>query len=312
MMAPKLFDLLVAGEINPDLILTGNVEPAFGQAEKIVDSAELVVGSSSAIFACGAARLGLKVAFAGICGDDFFGRFMLAEMAKRGIDISHILVDPNLQTGISVILNRGGDRAILTHPGCIATLRAEQIPDDLLKKSSHLHVASYFLQTALQPGLPDLFARAHSLGLTTSLDPNWDPSGEWRSLDGLLRSVDVFLPNAAEAKALSGAAIVENALEDLGRICDTVAVKLGEEGAIAVRAGRHARAPAPAVTLVDTVGAGDSFDAGFLYGWLKRWTLEEALALGAACGSLSTRAAGGTAAQPPLDEASRYAGRPAG
>ena len=131
-MAPKLFDLLVAGEINPDLILTGDVEPAFGQAEKLVDSADLEVGSSSAIFACGAARLGLKVAFAGVCGDDFFGRFMLAEMTKRGIDISHIVVDPALQTGLSVILNRGGDRAILTHPGCIAALRAEADPGRLV------------------------------------------------------------------------------------------------------------------------------------------------------------------------------------
>jgi len=308
-MAPKLFDLLVAGEINPDLILTGDIEPVFGQAEKLIDSADLEVGSSSAIFACGAARLGLKVAFAGVCGDDFFGRFMLAEMTKRGIDISHIVVDPALQTGLSVILNRGGDRAILTHPGCIAALRAEQIPDDLLKKSRHLHMASYFLQTALQPGLPDLFTRAHTLGLTTSLDPNWDPSEEWRNLDTLLRSVDVFLPNAAEAQSLSGAVTVEAALDDLGRICSTVAIKLGEKGAIAVRAGQHARVPALAAAVVDTVGAGDSFDAGFLYGWLKGWSLEHALGLGAACGSLSTRAAGGTAAQPLLDEASRYAGR---
>jgi sugar/nucleoside kinase (ribokinase family) len=145
--------------------------------------------------------------------------------------------------------------------------------------------------------------------LTTSLDTNWDPSGEWRSLDTLLRLVDVFLPNAAEAQALSGAATVEAALDNLGRICSTVAIKLGEKGAIAVRAGQHARVPALAVAVVDTVGAGDSFDAGFLYGWLKGWSLEDALRLGAACGSLSTRAAGGTYAQPSLDEASRYAGR---
>ena len=312
MMVPKPFDLLVAGEINPDLILAGDVEPAYGQAEKLVDSADLEVGSSSVIFACGAARLGLKVAFAGVCGDDFFGRFMLAEMTKRGIDISHVDADPALQTGMSVILSRAGDRAILTHPGCIAALRAEQVSNGLLEESRHLHVASYFLQTALQPGLPDLFTRAHTLGLTTSLDPNWDPSREWRNLDTLLCSVDVFLPNAAEAQALSGAATIEAALDDLGRICSTVAIKLGDKGAIAVRAGQHARAPAPAVVVVDTVGAGDSFDAGFLYGWLKGWSLEEALGLGAVCGSLSTRAAGGTAAQPLLEEASRYAGRTSG
>jgi sugar/nucleoside kinase (ribokinase family) len=135
----KPFDLLVAGEINPDLILSGDVEPAFGQVEKLVDSATLVIGSSSAIFACGAARLGLKVAFVGVCGDDLFGRFILDEMVKRGVDVSNVITDPTQQTGLSVILNRGADRAILTHAGCIAALRADQVTDSLLQKARHLH-----------------------------------------------------------------------------------------------------------------------------------------------------------------------------
>src|SRR5512146_761036 len=113
------FDILVAGEINPDLILTGDVRPAFDQTEKLVDSATLTIGSSSAIFACGAARLGLKVAFIGVCGEDIFGHFMLAEMQKRNVDVSNVIVRANEQTGLSVILNRGLDRAILTHPGLI-------------------------------------------------------------------------------------------------------------------------------------------------------------------------------------------------
>ncbi len=121
------FDILVAGEINPDLILSGEVEPAFGQVEKLVDSAALVIGSSSAIFACGAARLGLKVAFIGVCGDDVWGRFMLAELAKRQVDISNVLMVPGLATGLSVILARRADRAILTFAGATAALRAEQV-----------------------------------------------------------------------------------------------------------------------------------------------------------------------------------------
>ena len=100
---PK-FDILVAGEINPDLILSGNVVPEFGQVEKLVDSATLAIGSSSAIFACGAARLGLKVAFIGVCGDDVFGRFMLDEMSKRQVDIENVIVSPSGSTGLSVIL----------------------------------------------------------------------------------------------------------------------------------------------------------------------------------------------------------------
>jgi sugar/nucleoside kinase (ribokinase family) len=180
------FDILVAGEINPDLILSGDVIPEFGQVEKLVDTAALTIGSSSAIFACGAARLGLKVAFVGVCGEDVFGRFMLAEMGKRDVDVSNVIVRKDGQTGLSVILSSGSDRAILTHPGLIAALQAADISDALLRQSRHVHVASYFLQTNLQPGLPGLFRRAHELGLTTSLDTNYDPSEKWVGFDELL------------------------------------------------------------------------------------------------------------------------------
>src|SRR5215510_9800266 len=112
-----MFDILVAGEINPDLILSGDVVPAFGQVEKLVESATLTIGSSSAIFACGAARLGLKVAFIGVYGDDVFGRFMLDEMSKRNVDVGNAILRREGLTGLSVILNQGSDRAILTHPG---------------------------------------------------------------------------------------------------------------------------------------------------------------------------------------------------
>ncbi len=170
----KTFDILVAGEINPDLILSGDVEPAFGQVEKLVESAVLTIGSSSVITACGAARLGLRVAFIGN-GDDVFGRFMLDEMQKRGVDIGNVIVAEGESTGLSVILNRGVDRAILTHPGLIPALSADDIPDSLLRQARHLHVASYFLQDALRPGLPRLFERARALGLTTSTPTTTPP-----------------------------------------------------------------------------------------------------------------------------------------
>jgi sugar/nucleoside kinase (ribokinase family) len=302
------YDLLVAGEINPDLILSGDVEPAFGQVEKVVDSAVLTVGSSSVIFACGAARLGLRVAFIGKCGDDLFGRFMLEEMRKRTVDTSPVIVDPLLSTGLTVILNKGDDRAMLTFPGAIGALRADEIPDDLLRRARHLHVASYFLQDALRPGLPDLFRRARALGLTTSLDTNYDPTERWEGLDQLLPLTDVFLPNATEACALTGVPDVEEAAARLARIVRVVAVKLGAEGALGVQGEQMARVPSLPVAVVDTVGAGDNFDAGFLYGYLHGWPLERALRLGTVCGALSTRAAGGIAGQPTLDEVLTYLG----
>ncbi|HHB91186.1 MAG TPA: sugar kinase [Anaerolineae bacterium] len=297
------YDLLIAGEINPDLILTGDVTPAFGQAEKLVEDATLTVGSSSVIVACGAARLGLRVAFIGLCGDDLFGQFMLAEMQRRGVNTSHVIVRENGRTGLSIILNRGDDRAILTFPGLISALRAADIPDALLARSRHLHIASYFLQTALQPDLPGLFQRAHTLGLTTSLDPNYDPSGRWEGFDQLLPHTDLFLPNQQEALALTQAPSVEDAAQLLARRAGLVAVKLGAAGALAARGETLVRATSIPVQVADTVGAGDSFDAGFLFGYLQGWPLEKTLRLATVCGALSTRQPGGVAAQPTLEEA---------
>jgi len=302
----KPFDILVAGEINPDLILTGDVKPEFNQVEKLIDSAVLTVGSSSAIFACGAARLGLKVAFIGVCGDDVFGHFMLDEMQKRNVDVSNVIIRPNGQTGLSVILNQDADRAILTHLGLIADLQASDIPDSLLRQTRHFHVASYFLQTKLQPDLPALFQRAHSFGLTTSLDTNYDPFEKWTGFDELLSATDVFLPNKTEALSITQANDVESAARQLAKKCKLVAIKLGADGALACTHNKITHAESISVNVVDSVGAGDTFDAGFMVGYLNDWPLEKSLRLACVCGAMSTQKAGGTEGQPTLEEAMKY------
>jgi sugar/nucleoside kinase (ribokinase family) len=299
------FDLLVIGEINPDLILSGpDVTPVFGQAEKLVEAATLTIGSSSAITACGAARLGLRTAFVGVVGEDELGRFMLQAMSERGIDTSACIVDPGVATGLSVILSQQGDRAILTYPGAMTRLHIGHINRDTVSRARHLHVGSYFLLDALRPDLPALYAEARYLGLTTSLDSNWDPSERWDDgLAQLLPHCDVFLPNEAEARFISGRDDIVEAVDRLSAQVSTLVVKLGSRGGLACQDGVMVRVPSLAVDTVDTTGAGDSFNAGFLYGYLNHYSLEEAVRLACACGSLSTRAAGGTAAQPTLVEA---------
>ncbi|HEX9441478.1 MAG TPA: sugar kinase [Roseiflexaceae bacterium] len=299
------FDLIVVGEINPDLILCGDVTPTFGQVEKTVDDATLTIGSSSAIFACGAARLGLRVAYVGKIGDDIFGHFMRQQLSERGIDVSGVVVDRAIRTGLSVILSRGSDRAILTYSGSIAALRYDEIDRRLLARARHLHVGSYFILDALRPDVPALFAAAHDLGLTVSLDTNYDPAERWDGgLGDALRYVDVFLPNEAELLAFTAMASLHAALDRLAQHIPLTAVKLGAQGGAARRGAETARAAALPVEVVDTTGAGDSFDAGFIYSYLRGWELPRALRLACACGSLSTRAAGGTAAQPTLAEVS--------
>ncbi len=309
-------DLLVLGEVNPDIVVrAADPRPAFDQVERWVDGIDLVIGSSSVIFACGATRLGLRTAMVGVVGDDALGRFMLAEMAERGLETAAVRVDPAVPTGASLILSGPSDRAILTAPGTMPLLRVDDLPPSLLARARHVHVGSYFLLDAARPDLPALFRAAGASGATTSLDCNWDPRGGWDGgLRDLLAETDVFLPNAAEAARITGLDDVEaaaRALVDLGP--RVVAVKLGAAGAIAATAGGLARCPALPVATVDATGAGDSFDAGFLAGWLSGRPVEACLALGVACGSLSTLGVGGTAAQPTLAEAeaaARAAGLP--
>lgn len=305
-MTEKQFDLLVAGEINPDLVLSGNVIPEFGQVEKLVDNAVLSIGSSSAIFACGAARLGLRVAFIGKCGDDFFGRYMLDEMQKRQVNIENVIIEPGGVTGLSVILNSGLDRAILTNPGLIGALQAEEITNTLLSQSKHLHVASYFLQESLHPGLFSLYERAQSLGLTTSLDTNYDPSEEWLGIETLLSITNVFLPNETEVRSITKEMDITKAANLLRGKVEMLAIKLGEKGALGITENQTVNGASIPVNVIDTVGAGDSFDAGFIYGYLKKWDLERTLNLACVCGALSTQKPGGTSGQPTLEEALTY------
>jgi ribokinase len=295
-------DVLVIGEANPDLVLTGDVVPAFGQAETLVDSADLVLGGSAAIVACGLARLGVATALAATIGDDLFGRFVRAALDERGVDTRWIRVDPDLATGISVVLS-SGDRAILTFPGTIASTGPELVDDDLVTSVRHVHSASYFLLPRLAPHLPELFARARRAGATTSVDTNWDPAQTWADVDRLLDHTDVLLPNVAELLALTGRTDRDEAARVvLGHGCQ-VALKDGADGGTLWQApDLVTRVSAPDVAAIDTTGAGDSFDAGFISGLLGGLSREECLARAVACGSLSTRAVGGTAGQPGLDE----------
>ena len=298
------YDILVLGEINVDLILrAGHILPAFGQ-EHLVDDATLTLGGSSVICACGAARLGLQVGFVGVVGDDEFGRFMVREMHTRGVDVAHVIVDPAVKTGITVSLSTAADRAMLTYSGAIAALTTAQVDRRLLRRTRHVYVSSYFLQLGLQKGLPQLLAEAHSAGCTVSLDTGWDPAERW---DGGLRETlavaDLFMPNAIEAQAISGQNDLASAQAWLAQLVPAVAVKLGPAGAIARRGEEVARASPPPVQPVDTTGAGDSFDAGCIYGYLAGWPLERTLRLACACGALTTRLPGGTNGQPTLQEA---------
>jgi sugar/nucleoside kinase (ribokinase family) len=311
------YDLVVLGDCNPDVLVTGDdVTPSFGQQEKLVDGISLVIGGSAAITAVAAARLGLRVALAAAVGADPAGRFMLDQLSAEGVDVSCVAVRDDAPTGMTVALSRGGDRAILTALGAVASLTAADVPAALLAGARHVHASSWFLlEDSLGPGLAGLFAAARSSGATTSLDTNWDPAERWTGehLSHAIAQADLLLPNEAEALRLSSALSLDEAAGKLTEAGARLVVKLGERGALcaegAERVGGSAQYQVSLSPVVpaDTTGAGDCFNAGLIAGLLDGMDLPRAAALGCAAGALSTRAPGGTAAAPDRPAALRLA-----
>jgi sugar/nucleoside kinase (ribokinase family) len=299
--------VLVAGELNVDLILQGySAFPEPGK-EVLVDDFSMVLGSASAICAMGLARLGTPVAFLSRVGDDPWGRYCLECLQGRAIDVSRVVRDPDLKTGVTVAVTSSRDRALVSYLGSIAALQGKDVSDGAFAGFSHLHVSSYFLQQGLRPGLEDVFARATRAGLTISLDPGFDPSESWSDdLRRTLSQVDVFLPNEVELAGITRTSDVAEALRILANGRTRTVAKLGREGAATIDDGRLLRVPPFPIEPVDTTGAGDSFDAGFLHAWLQGQPVQSALRLGAACGALSTLGLGGTARQATLAEAEAF------
>jgi sugar/nucleoside kinase (ribokinase family) len=300
-------DLVVVGDCNPDVLVLGDdVTPRFGQQEKLVESIWMVVGGSGAITAVAAARLGLSVELVATVGDDPAGDFLLGQLAREGVGTGAVAVRDGVPTGMTVALSRGSDRAILTAPGAVASLTAQDVPTTLLARARHVHVSSYFLlEHSLGPGLAAVLATARAAGATTSLDTNWDPAGKWGDdhLRASLAQTDVLLPNETEALRIAGEPTLQAAARTLAAPGPRLAVKLGERGAHCVAGRVWHRVELPPVTPVDATGAGDCFNAGLIGGLLRGLALPDAAALGCAVGALSTRAAGGTASCPDLASA---------
>ncbi|MEA3344727.1 MAG: carbohydrate kinase family protein [Chloroflexota bacterium] len=297
------WDLLVIGELNVDIIAAGLERlPKLGE-EILASNLELRMGSSSAICAAAASKLGLRVGFVGKVGDDLFGHFVVERLQELGVDTKPIIVDPSIRTGATISISTSEDRGLVTYLGSISALTLQDIDPSLFNQTRHVHSSSFFLQLKLLPDYPDLFAAAKEYGCTTSLDTGYDPMKRWDStLWDTLHQTDVFLPNEVEAPAIAGRGDLGAALETLAEVVPTVVVKLGSEGALAYQEEKKVQIPAFPVEVVETTGAGDTFNAGFLTAWLRGLTLEESLILGVAAGSLSVTKIGGSEGAPWLKE----------
>lgn len=291
------FDITIAGEINLDLILYGLPEEMPTDREVLANDFRLTLGSSSAILAHNLACLGLKVGFIALVGDDPLGKIALDRLNEAGVDTSACLTAKDgLQTGVTVLLHHGRSRHILTYPGTMSALRAEALDLRYLRDARHFHTSSLFLQTALLPGLASLFRDLKSQGLTISLDTNDDPSNTWGDpLPELLGLCDLILPNDDEARRMSHCETTEEAVDWLAERVPNVAVKCGSQGSLAAQGTQRWTIPAiDGIIPIDTIGAGDSFNSGFLHAFLQGKNLPECATEGNATAALSTLRPGGT------------------
>ncbi|MCW3116881.1 MAG: sugar kinase [Chitinophagaceae bacterium] len=291
-------DVLVVGELNVDLVMNGMEEyPEIGK-EKLAGDMEFALGSSAAIFASNLSALNVKVAFIGKAGSDVLGQFCRNQLKSRGVDTTLIVLDESLKTGVTIALNYGEDRAMVTYQGAMKYLTIQDVPDKYLREARHLHFSSFFLQPGFKDELGKLFQIAKSYGLSTSFDPQWDPSEKWDiDLQTILPYVDIFLPNANELRALTKTGSIIEGINVLKDKAGIMAVKDGTNGALIWDGKRIFCQPAFTHNFfVDAIGAGDSFNAGFVKMFLQGKDAIECAEYASLMGALNTTEAGGTGA----------------
>jgi ribokinase len=297
------FDVVVIADLCVDILMKGDVVPAWGQAEKFVDDCCVELGGSAGIFASQFARLGGTVGLYGKVGNDLFGHFLRDRITGLGISTERLFTSERLGTPVGLGLIRKDDRAMLTYRGCLPEITLDAVEaSGLLTQAPHLHVASYFLLEALRPHWPEVLPRLRRQGMTVSLDTNWSPAGDWEAVREILGHVDVFAPNEEEALHVSGMDDVEDAGQWLSQQVKLTVIKRGAKGAVAFDGATGNRFELPGAALdersiADTTGAGDSFDAGFLFAWLKGAPLDRCMELGARCGIASLARMGGIEGQ---------------
>ena len=285
------------GDFNVDIIMDSLEAMPVADKEVRCGSFELVIGSSACIASCAYAGLAGSSWFCGLAGGDYFGSFLRESLAARGVRTEAVRTDERLRTGVTVNLVSGTARSQVTYPGSMADFSMADIGPGVFENLGHLHVSGIFPARALLPDLAEVLHRARAAGATVSLDCQWDHTERWERLDAWLSMVDWFFANADEACSMTGARRAEDALAALAGRTKCPVVKAGAAGAIAWVDGRPAAIPAPRVEVVDTVGAGDNFDSGFLYATVEeRMPLLEAVRFANAAAALSCTRRGGTGA----------------
>ena len=305
-----LFDIIALGELNVDLILNQiDGFPEIGK-EKFARNMTLTLGSSTAIFAANAAALGSKVAFCGMIGNDSFGDLVETSLQAKHVDTRYLIRTDKYATGATICMNYDEDRANLTYQGAMDAMGLSDINPDVFKTAKHIHISSVFMQSALKRDLMQILRLAKENGVTTSLDTQWDPVEQW-DLDyrEVLPLISVFMPNEKELCALTRSKIVDEAIDKILPYINAAVIKQGSRGSLLLTAdGVHRQQEAMLNTkVVDAIGAGDSFNSGFISRFVQGKPLEDCQQYGTMTGAVNTTAAGGTGAFTSREDVERVA-----
>lgn len=321
--------LLVIGELNPDIIVAGVAVASeslrFGQAEDLVASTHVTLGSSGGITACAAARGDVPVRLVAVVGDDVLGRMCVQVLQDRRVDTGAVRVAAGMETGSSVILVKADDatdRHILTSLGAMRDLSADDIADGILVGGRHVHISSFFMHVGVRERLAERLRFARSCGATTSLDTNDDPQRTWDSgAQAVIGESDLLFCTDEEALGLAHLSADEDPRVAVSTLLDrmpptsssdfelpAVVHKMGAAGARVTTRSGSVVVRAPQVDVVDTIGAGDTLAGTVLGALLSGCDWSAALARGVAAASLSTTATGGVEGQASRQEVETLAG----
>jgi len=297
----KLRNIAVIGEIYVDHIFTDFDHVPLPGEEVFAAQYRREAGGGTVNTACALARLGHRCSIFGVFGRDEEA-WLRSRLGSFGVHSEHA-ASSELPSALTVSMSTTSDRSFLSFAGANQNLaKYVDLPETILalSEAEHIHFAMPLEKELAAKLLPIL----RSAGCTLSIDPGWRK--DWlmsrASLD-ILRMVDLFLPNESEAQLLTGRSEPEDVLRAFAtmRLEHTV-IKLGAHGAITLQDNYLYTATPPDIKVVDTTGAGDAFDAGFIDAWLTGASIEEQLRRACICGSLSTRARGALSALPSREE----------
>ena len=295
----RQFDIIALGELNVDLILNQiEGEPEIGK-EKFAKQMTLTLGSSTAIFAANAAALGAKVAFCGMIGNDSFGDLVEQSLQEKGVDTRYLIRQDKYATGATICMSYDEDRANLTYQGAMDFMSLEDINPEIFKTTKHIHISSIYMQSGVKRDLVKILELCKENGVTTSLDSQWDPAEKW-DLDykTVLPLVTVFMPNETELKFLTQSQTLDEAIEKIRPYINAAVIKCGSRGSLLMRQGKQDRVQKALLNknVVDCIGAGDSFNSGFITRLAAGDPLDKCQQYGNMTGAVNTTAAGGTTA----------------